>query len=73
MVKRLLLASIVGIIGLATVGCTVSQPKLSEDTNCTRLKRQYIYNSSNLNNEAGWVTSSQRQSLEDQLKQNNCN
>lgn len=73
MLKKLILISSVGLLCSTMIGCTLNQPRLKDDTNCTRLKRQAVYNASNPNYEAAWVTSSQHDSLKQQIAQNNCN
>ncbi len=72
MLKKLVMVSAIGLLCSAMVGCDLNQPRLKDDTNCARLKRQYIYNTTNPNYEAGWVTGTQQDSLKKQMEQNNC-
>lgn len=46
-------------------------PQSQADT-CKQLKRQLLYNNSNHNQEACWVTSTQKQALIQKLKDNHC-
>lgn len=70
--KYLLIGSII-LLNTALVGCTLTQPPIGQETDCTRLKRQALYNQTNPNLEAGSLTQSQRDSLDQQLQANNCN
>ncbi len=63
---------ITGLLCSTIVGCTLTQPRLKDDTNCARLKRQYLYNNTNPNYEASWLTNSQQGNLKKQMSQNNC-
>lgn len=72
MLKKILLLTAVSLLCGALAGCELNQPRLKDDTNCTRLKRQYLYNQTNPNYEANWTTNSQRDSLKKQMEQNNC-
>lgn len=44
----------------------------SQTETCKQLKRQLIYNNSNRNNEASWITPAQKQELMLKLKENHC-
>lgn len=46
-------------------------PQSQVDT-CKQLKRQLLYNNSNHNQEACWVTTTQKQALIQKLKDNHC-
>lgn len=72
MLKKLLLISCISFLCSTMVGCTLNQTRLKDDSNCARLQRQYLYNQTNPNYEAGWVTDSQRDSLKQQMTKNNC-
>jgi hypothetical protein len=58
-------------IGGSLYGCTLTN--VTDHTElCNKLQRQYAYNRSNLNNEAGWTTPTQREHLKELIKQYNC-
>jgi hypothetical protein len=73
MLKKLVLISSIVLLCSAMVGCELNQPRLKDDTNCARLKRQALYNATNPNYEASWVTNTQQDSLKQQMAKNNCN
>ncbi len=72
MLKKTLLLSSIALLTLSILGCTVTQPPINQSTDCTRLKRQQLYNMTNLNVEAGNTTISQRDAIEQQIQANNC-
>lgn len=80
MLKRLLTLFIT-IQVLFLVGCSnhfakdifsINQ-KLTPKEQCTAWRRQLLYNSENLNQEAAWTTRSQKRKLAAQYRINNCN
>lgn len=44
----------------------------SQTETCKQLKRQLVYNNSNRNSEASWITPAQKQELMLKLKENHC-
>lgn len=64
MIKKTLFASSLLLSALIMAGCTVS----NQPPTCEQLKRQWLYNNTNANLEAGWITSSQQQDLQQKMQ-----
>jgi hypothetical protein len=73
MLKKLCSLTILGLLCTTIVACTLNQPRLQDDSDCARLKRQDLYNTTNPNYEASWLTNSQQDSLKQQMAKNHCN
>jgi hypothetical protein len=65
---------VIAIIVFASIaaGCTMFKSAPQQSDNCTKLKRELLYNDSNNNIEANWATSEQKAQFRQHLKDANC-
>jgi len=71
-----MLSKLAPTLGLAVVvsllsGCAITKPSNQQDV-CTKMKREWVYHTSNLNNEAAWTTQYQKEQFKQKMRENNC-
>ncbi|CAM4387673.1 MAG: hypothetical protein LEGION0398_MBIBDBAK_01137 [Legionellaceae bacterium] len=52
-------------------GCALTKTNNEKDV-CTKMKRELIYQSNNLNREAVWTTQSQKENYKQKMRDANC-
>jgi len=68
MLKKIIQASIVILCSASIFGCSMSH----QPTTCDQLRRQWIYQTTNVNIEASSTTSAQQDALREKLRAMNC-